>query len=139
MYKQLYSLYLTPNFDSIIAPLYINSTSTTPFVRLAVAHELRTAAQTELLKHHTIINPSTIYTEAEEAFRDLANKLGKDRWFFGEANPGLFDAAVFAYTHLLLDQDLGVGWQDKRLQRAVNMHDNLVQHRNRIWDLYFKA
>jgi len=139
VYKQLYSVYLTSNFDSIIAPLYINSTSTSPLVRLAVAHELRIAAQTELLKHHTTIDPSTIYTEAEEAFKDIAAKLGEDQWFFEQASPGLFDAAVFAYTQLLLDNGLGAGWQDKRLQQAVRMHDNLVQHRDRVAHLYYKA
>lgn len=44
--------------------------------------------------------------------------------------PSLFDAAVFAYTHLLLDESMQ--WQDRRLSEMVVQTPQLVKHRNRI-------
>jgi metaxin len=63
--------------------------------------------------------------------------LGKDDWFFGAKRPGLFDASVFAYTHLLLDDSLGKGWVDTRLRDALKERKRLVTHRDRILAAYF--
>ena len=63
--------------------------------------------------------------------------LGDDDWFFGAAGPGLFDASVFAYTHLLLDERLGKGWLDTRLRNALMSRKRLTMHRNRILSAYF--
>jgi metaxin len=63
--------------------------------------------------------------------------LGKDDWFFGASGPGLFDASVFAYTHLLLDGALGKGWLDTRLRDALMSRKRLISHRDRIFDSYF--
>jgi metaxin len=63
--------------------------------------------------------------------------LGKDDWFFGAKRPGLFDASVFAYTHLLLDDSLGKGWVDTRLRDALKERKRLVTHRDRIVAAYF--
>jgi metaxin len=63
--------------------------------------------------------------------------LGKDDWFFGARNPALFDASVFAYTHLLLDDGLGKGWVDARLRDALKERKRLVTHRDRILATYF--
>jgi metaxin len=41
----------------------------------------------------------------------------------------LFDASVFAYTHLLLDESLN--WQNTRLVDSLKKSGNLVQHRQR--------
>ncbi|KAF2848099.1 hypothetical protein T440DRAFT_429310 [Plenodomus tracheiphilus IPT5] len=133
----LYALYLSPNAPTLSEPLYILPSSTNPFVRLSLARTLRLAAQTELLKHCTTINADTLYNQAEEAFAALDSLLGDDTWFFGAKGPGLFDASVFAYTHLLLDEGLGRGWVDGRLGDAVRGRKGLVRHRGRILERYF--
>jgi metaxin len=134
---QLYYIYLSPNSTSIAEPLYILPTSSNPFVRLTVARELQAAAEKELLKFSTVISAETLYNQAEEAFAALETLLGKDDWFFGAAGPGLFDASVFAYTHLLLDEGLGKGWLDTHLRDALMSRKRLIVHRNRILDAYF--
>lgn len=136
---QLYSIYLSENSTSIAEPLYILSASTNPFVRLTIARELRQAAEQELLKHSSVINEEVLYAEAEEAFAALEMLLGKDEWFFNNATPGLFDASVFAYTHLLLDNKLGRGWENTSLRDFVTQKSGLVRHRNRILELYFSS
>lgn len=135
--RQLYAIYLSPNSTSIAEPLYILPVSANPFVRLSIARSLRDAAASELLKHSAIINAETLYTQAEEAFAALEMALSTDSWFFGAAKPGLFDASVFAYTHLLLDEGLGRGWLDTRLADAVRARKNLVRHRDSILASYF--
>ncbi|KAF2681640.1 hypothetical protein K458DRAFT_76896 [Lentithecium fluviatile CBS 122367] len=135
----LYTLYLSPNSTTLAEPLYILPTSTNPFVRLSTAHTLRTAAQTELHKHSAIMNADDLFTQAEEAFAALETLLGNETWFFGAAQPGLFDASVFAYTHLLLDEGLGRGWVDTRLCDAVRTRGSLVSHRERILSSYFST
>jgi len=134
---QLYSIYLSPNFTTIAEPLYILPTSSNPFVRLTIAKELRTAAEKELLKFSTVIAAETLYNQAEEAFAALDMLLADDDWFFGAARPGLFDASVFAYTHLLLDEGLGKGWLDTRLRDALMSRKRLTTHRDRILTIYF--
>ncbi|KAI8932162.1 hypothetical protein NX059_011045 [Plenodomus lindquistii] len=133
----LYTVYLSPNATTLSEPLYILPASANPFVRLALARTLRLAAETELLKYCTTINADTLYNQAEEAFAALESLLGDDKWFFGAKSPGLFDASVFAYTHLLLDERLGRGWVDRRLPNAVKTRKALVAHRRRIQDKYF--
>jgi metaxin len=135
--EQLYSIYLSPNSTSIAEPLYILSTSTNTFVRLTTAYELRRAAEAELLKHSAVINADSLYKDAEEAFDALETLLGDGAWFFGNEKPGLFDASVFSYTHLLLDDEFGRGWVDTRLRDAVLQRSGLVRHRARIADEYF--
>jgi metaxin len=133
----LYSVYLSHNSTSIAEPLYILPTSSNPFVRLTIARELRLAAEKELLKFSTVISAATLYTQAEEAFVALESLLGDDQWFFGAEQPGLFDASVFAYTHLLLDENLGRGWVDTGLRDALMARTHLITHRNRILTTYF--
>jgi metaxin len=135
--NQLHSIYLSANATSIAEPLYILGTSRNPFVRLTIARELRLAAEKELLKFSTVINDETLYNQAEEAFAALETLLAKDDWFFGASRPGLFDASVFAYTHLLLDESLGKGWVDTRLRDALLSRKRLITHRDRIFAKYF--
>jgi metaxin len=134
---QLYTIYLSPNSPSIAEPLYILPSSTNPFVRLTLAHELRRAAEKELLKHCAVINADVLYKEADEAFAALEMLLGDDTWFFGNERPGLFDASVFAYTHLLLDEGLGRGWVDMGLRDRVVGRRGLLRHRERIVEEYY--
>ncbi|KAF1994897.1 hypothetical protein P154DRAFT_501023 [Amniculicola lignicola CBS 123094] len=135
----LYSVYLSPNFTSIAEPLYILPTSTNPFVRLTIARELQYAATAELLKFSAIVDAEQLYTQAEEAFAALETLLGSNKWFFAAERPGLFDASVFAYTHLLLDEGLGKGWVDTVLRDAVLESKGLVAHRERILRAYFQS
>ncbi|KAJ4372626.1 hypothetical protein N0V86_007988 [Didymella sp. IMI 355093] len=133
----LYSIYLSPNFTSIAEPLYILPTSSNPFVRLTIARELRIAAEKELLKFSSIISAETLHNQAEEAFTALDSLLGDNQWFFGADTPGLFDASVFAYTHLLLDDRLGKGWLDVRLRDTLMSRQHLIAHRSKILETYF--
>ncbi|KNG47849.1 mitochondrial outer membrane protein [Stemphylium lycopersici] len=127
----LYTIYLSSNTATIAEPLYILPTSRNPFVRLSIARDLRAAAEAELLKYSTVINEETLFNQADEAFAALDKLLGGDEWFFGAQRPGLFDASVFAYTHLLLDEGLGRGWVDGRLRDRVMGKRGLVEHRER--------
>ncbi|KAJ4362309.1 hypothetical protein N0V83_010402 [Neocucurbitaria cava] len=133
----LYTIYLSPNCTTIAEPLYILPTSRNSFVRLTIARDLRLAAEKELLKFSSVINAETLYNQAEEALAALDMLLGDNNWFFGASRPGLFDASVFAYTHLLLDEQLGRGWVDTRLRDALMSRRRLIMHRDRIVDTYF--
>ena len=133
---QLYSLYLSPpNFASIVLPLYINPSTSNALTRLALSHQLRAAAETELLKNSPAIDVETIYGNCHKAFEALSELLGGDEFFFGGEMPGLFDASVFAYTHILLDENLD--WKDTRLAESLKQYGNLVEHQRRIVEGWF--
>ena len=76
-----------------------------------------------------------LYKESEKAFFALSSLLGDDVYFFHADKPGLFDASVFAYTHLLLDEALA--WQETRLVNILKKQGNLVRHQQRILQTYF--
>ena len=129
-------MYLEPlNFSAVAYPLYVSPTSSNSLVRASISHQLRAAAEAELLKHTSIIDTDDLYSEADKAFEALSILLGDDSWFFGNDKPALFDASVFAYTQLLLDDELG--WREKKLCRALRRRANLVQHRERLLVRYF--
>ena len=90
----------------------------------------------ELLKTNARFSAHDIVQDATEALSALSTLLGRSDYFFGNQRPGLFDASVFAYTHLLLDEDLK--WQKNELGEALTDVTNLVEHRHRIFKLYFK-
>ncbi|KAG0646177.1 Metaxin-1 [Hyphodiscus hymeniophilus] len=93
--QKLYNLYLDPNnFSAVAYPLYISPVSSNPLVRASIAHQLRTAAETELLKHTSIIDTDDLYSEADKALEALSILLGEDPWFFGNEKPALFDASM---------------------------------------------
>jgi metaxin len=131
-------------------------------VRASIAAQLQSAASAELLKssgNGGVIDIKDIYAEAEKAFEALSILLGDGEWFFsgcedddggkgkgvrkggkgGQAGdePTVFDAEVFAYTHLLLDWEMG--WREKRLVRAVKKWENLVEHRDRVLRRYYEG
>jgi metaxin len=129
-------LYLEPsNFSAVAYPLYVAPTSSNPLVRASVSYQLRCAAEAELLKHTSIIDIDDLYSEADKAFEALSILLGGNKWFFGNDKPALFDASVFAYTQLLLDDEFG--WEEKKLCLALRRRENLVQHRERLLVRYF--
>lgn len=133
-YSQLYSLYLEPcNFSTLTTVQYCNTSI--PLVNYVLAREYRTAALEELCKFRPggVIKADDIYADADAAFAALATLLIEQdgEWFFGSQEPGLFDAAVFAYTHLILT----LPWDEKgkKLVGLVRKHEVLVEHEQRVW------
>lgn len=106
-------------------------------MRASIAHQLRSAAAEELSKHAATIDVETVYNDAQSAFAALSTLLGGDSFFFGAGEPSLFDASVFSYTHLLLDE--GMRWEEDRMIRGLKEYHNLVQHRERILKDYFRS
>ena len=76
-----------------------------------------------------------IHQESDKAFAALSELLGDDEYFFGGKKPGLFDASVFAYTNLLLDE--GLDWRDTRMADGLRGYRNLVAHQKRIRKTHF--
>ncbi|KAI4262487.1 MAG: hypothetical protein L6R42_002340 [Xanthoria sp. 1 TBL-2021] len=139
----LHTLYLSvPNFDAVARPLYISPATSAPPARLALSHSLQTAALEELTKASTssVIDLSALYRESDNAFSALSELLGGDDWFFGEAEPGLFDAGVFAYTHLLCDENMGWKPDEERLGNSLRegKWKNLVEHERRVFDRCYR-
>lgn len=132
----LYHLYLDrKNFISVAWPLYVKVASSNPLVQQTVAHQLRSAARDELLKTLDIIDTGELYHSADDAFQALSTLLGRGQYFFDANNPGLFDASLFAYTQLILDESMG--WETSTLADVLSKYSNLVEHRNRISQQYF--
>jgi metaxin len=132
----LYFLYLDrDNFDQVAFPLYCSSASSNVLVQKSLAWQLKSAARDELLKTAVLIDSDELYDRAAAAFQALSTLLGNEDHFFGEASPGLFDASVFAYTHLLLDESMN--WASTVLADSLRQHDNLVGHRDRLLTRYF--
>ncbi|WYZ41646.1 hypothetical protein EsH8_V_000541 [Colletotrichum jinshuiense] len=142
----LHALYLSPANAPLLSRLYIEPASNNPVVRLALAHQVRSAAETEVLKatRAAVVDPARVYADARAALEALAALLGESPaggkdgqggWFFGCDGPTLFDASVFAYTHLLLDEEFG--WVDRTLPAILEQFPVLVRHRERLAARYF--
>lgn len=132
----LYFLYLdSRNFTHVASPLYCESASSNMFVQQALARQLQTAAKDELLKNYSLIDANELYNHADKAFGALSTLLENDDYFFKGKTPGLFDASVFAYTHLLLDE--GMKWQNTTLADLLKTHPTLVAHQDRLLSKYF--
>lgn len=128
---QLYMLYLdSENFEAVARRLYVIPATTNSIVRSALGIQLQQAARDELLKTSQYIDVADLEGDAGSAFAALSSLLGEDEHFFGRPKPGLFDASVFAYTHLILDESMG--WKQNRLAQLLREHSNLVQHRERV-------
>ncbi|KIW99472.1 uncharacterized protein Z518_11211 [Rhinocladiella mackenziei CBS 650.93] len=134
----LYYLYLDEdNFRSVAWPMYVASASTSYAVRMSLAYQLRNAAREELLKTSAIIDGQELYRKAADAFQSLSTLLAENKFFFGQTTPGLFDASLFAYTQIVLDENLE--WKTPTLKEALQMHENLVQHRARLMRGFFSS
>ncbi|TGJ82125.1 hypothetical protein E0Z10_g6643 [Xylaria hypoxylon] len=129
----LYTLYLSPANADLLTNLYITPTTSSRPVRATILYQLKHAAELEILKSTSrdAINPAHLYRGAKEAFRALDGVLGDEEWFFQSAVPGLFDATVFSYTHLILHD--GLAWENRRLNDFLKEFPRLVSHRNRIF------
>lgn len=134
----LHALYLDPRNSPLLTSLYLDPNLPRP-VSAALAASLRSAAEEEILAstRRRSIHPHAIYQAASQALAALADALHASAtpWFFGEDAPTLFDAAVFAYTNMLLDESLA--WGDPRLSNSVREFDALVRHRERILAKYW--
>ncbi|KAI1806841.1 hypothetical protein F4811DRAFT_509567 [Daldinia bambusicola] len=128
----LYSLYISRPNSALLSRLYVTPISASRVVKTAILYQLRHAAETEILRSigAPSVDSARLYDGAREAFEALSTLLGSGDWFFEAPEPSLFDAAVFSYTHLLLDQ--GLKWEDRRLSEIIKEFSNLVEHRNRI-------
>ena len=82
-----------------------------------------------------MINAEALYRDCYKALEALSELLGDDEFFFRERRPGLFDANVFAYIHVFLDE--GLDWKQKRLQETLKQFGNLMEHRKRIVEGWF--
>ncbi|GAB7365641.1 hypothetical protein MBLNU230_g6705t1 [Neophaeotheca triangularis] len=131
----LYQLYINSANRTLLHRLYTRPNSTNPFVQAAIVHQLRSAATAELTKTTFTISEAALMHDAEEAFAALSQLLGEENWFFQQDSPGLFDANIFAYTHLILDERFG--WGENRLKGILEGYANLVAHRDRIREMYF--
>jgi len=165
----LYTLYLDPANTSLLRHWYILPTSNSSVVQTATLYQLRAAAEAEIIKSagggvqstlQAVYSQASgsagredisqresnkIYTEARRAFAAIAACLEQTAtqsgWFFGTKDPGVFDAAVFAYTYLILldpaasagaDSGSEVSWGDGTLADIVREFPALVRHRDRV-------
>ncbi|ROT35322.1 hypothetical protein SODALDRAFT_300717 [Sodiomyces alkalinus F11] len=160
----LYSLYLTPANTPVLSALYVDPTSSAFFVRATLLRQVRHAAESEILKttRRGFLDVEALYADAQSAFAALetlllqgisASKTDADETktggptsapFFSssdddddddEEEAGLFDAEVFAYTNIILDQALC--WNDTRLADLLRRFPGLVAHRERMLATYF--
>lgn len=139
----LHTLYLfSPNFNAVARPLYVDPATSSSPVRYSLSKNLQSAALAEIIKTSTspVVEITALYRESDNAFSALSELLGDNDWFFGETAPGLLDAAVFAYTHLLLDGTMGWKEDEERLGKGLRegRWKNLVEHRNRIYAKYYQ-
>lgn len=106
-------------------------------MQTTISYQLREAAQTAIVK--TTASPTIVESDivraVDEALRALSALLGENEYFFGQEKPGLFDASVFAYTQLLLDDQMA--WEENQLGDALKEHANLVQHCYRVRQTHF--
>ncbi|XWW96290.1 hypothetical protein V2A60_004263 [Cordyceps javanica] len=132
----LHSLYVNPTNDALLSTLYLPSSA---LLRPAQRHALRTAATTEILKVTRRVaggvDAEQLLFAAEEAFAALAALLGEAEWFLGGEAPGVLDAEIFSYTHLLVGGQLA--WEDNELEQRLRKFDNLVLHAKRLYQRYW--
>ena len=134
----LHTLYLSPqNFNAVARPLYTNSSTSSSLVRYSLSKSLQTAALAAIVQTSTspIIDVEALYRESDKAFSALSDFLGDQDWFLGEEGPGMLDAALFAYTYLLLDEAMGWREEEERLGKGLRegRWNNLVRHKDRVY------
>lgn len=128
----LYSLYLSPENARLLKQLYLAPATSSQAVRATILYQLNRAAEQQILKStgKDAVDPLVLYKGAKEAFGAIDALLNDGVWFFGVEAPGLFDATVFSYTHLILHDSLA--WENRRLTEILSEFPRLVDHRNRI-------
>lgn len=126
-------MYLTPNFELFTVPCYIDTQSSSLIVRAMNTHELRKAAEMELLKYSPKIDQQSLYDEARQAFWALDWYCNNKFYVLNDRKPTLLDAAIFAYTCLLWDIDYGC-WADNGL--VTILHESVWILK--VYDLLFQ-
>ncbi|EAQ92358.1 hypothetical protein CHGG_00593 [Chaetomium globosum CBS 148.51] len=116
----LYALYLDPSHAALLRQLYIRPASSSRGVQAALLYQLRRAAAEQIATTSAGggkivslapvasvegIDEEAVYRSAREALEALASLLSQSEtgWFFGRERPGVFDAALFSYTHLMME------------------------------------
>ncbi|KAK0728462.1 hypothetical protein B0T26DRAFT_738798 [Lasiosphaeria miniovina] len=155
----LQALYLEPRHAALLGRLYVAPASSSLWVQATLRHQLRRAAEAEILKTSSsaggggasaatpiLVDESAMYAGARDALDALADLLAESEtgWFFGAPSPSLFDASVFAYTHLmrrLLDggadgegEDLKIPARLGALVRDAGTGE-LESHRSRLLEM----
>ncbi|KAK6514219.1 hypothetical protein TWF506_008622 [Arthrobotrys conoides] len=133
----LYALYIDPtNLSTLTIPKYTAQVSLWPVPQI-LGSQMRQAAIDAIRKSSTSTSPTgtELYSKAIEAFRALSTLLSSDTWFFGASEAGMFDAEVFAYTHLLLS--LEIGGSGRVVVEGLIGFENLVEHEERIRQRWF--
>ncbi|AEO55931.1 hypothetical protein MYCTH_2142789 [Thermothelomyces thermophilus ATCC 42464] len=163
----LCALYLDPTHDALLRRLYVDPASSSRAVRAALLHQLRRAAAEQVATASSGggkivslapvdsadgIDEEAVYRSARDALDALASLLRESEtaWFFGTERPGSFDAALFSYTHLMVEymseeEDTESAKGRVSLGRMVKEAGNgeLAEHRERMlgvawpeWDGY---
>jgi metaxin len=117
-------MYLTPNFEKFTVPSYIDTQSSSSFIRIINAWELRSAASAELEKHTPLVDVDGLYLEADEAYAALDNLMSRMQSSKSGEKPSLLEATLFAYLFLLLETPYS-SWADSRLVDIVRKYPNL--------------
>lgn len=108
------------------------------------------------LSGRTVLDPEKIYADARRAMEALETLLVQNTddsaWFFGVSRPSLFDAHVFSYTHLILDNKyilpdilskerseslVDEFWGDDTLRKIVRNCPRLVEHAETMLRTYW--
>lgn len=128
---KLYTTHIhPPNLHNLTTPLYAPSTSS--LVQPFLSAQLRASALAHLKRRYPgTLDRDTIFADADAALEALCTLLGTDTWFFGGKVPGLLDAAVFAYLHVILTGEWEEDWAGG-LRRGVEMRKNLVVFWERV-------
>ncbi|KAK3351440.1 hypothetical protein B0H65DRAFT_118018 [Neurospora tetraspora] len=155
----LQALYRDPEYTDLLDRFYITPASSSYWVRGALRHQLRRAAEAEILKTgpggaastalSLLVDEDSVYRAALNALEALATLLSESEtgWFFGAETPTIFDASVFAYTHLMLKymsdakgeagEEQGSVVASRRLGNMVRSAGSgeLEQHHHRLFEL----
>jgi len=164
----LHALYLDDeNFKNVAAPYYIHPNSSNPIVRAAMAPSLRGAALEQLLASQPlttdmpVLDLERVYQDADDAFEALDTLLGAHKWFASiqdepqqeahqddcstskdqQETPGMLDASVFAYTHVILtlfafSSDASPAG---RLRTSITGRSSLLDHHTRLARQYYHS
>lgn len=125
----MHALYLDRRHTALLDRFYTAPASSSAWIQRTLRLQLRRAAEAEILKTGSylsgaaagtaLVDPDRVWAEVGDAAGALAGLLAESPtgWFFGAEGPTVFDCAVFAYTHLMVeymgDTTDGVGGEKK--------------------------
>ncbi len=124
----LFTMYMEPRNAGLASRLFIDGDVAWP-ASLLVRHSTRSSVHEVLAGGlATYYSKEEIYADADAAWAALSALLGNDDYF--ASPPGLLDAAVFSYTHLILSLPLDFSARDIRI--SLSQYKNLIAHHERI-------